>query len=75
MKVRFTLTAIDDPGHYFLRDKWILRKVAERYLPQALAYRKKRGFPVSAQDRLRITAAIKHIRRLRRDPVAAADMR
>jgi asparagine synthase (glutamine-hydrolysing) len=58
MKVRFTPTATDDPGHYFLRDKWILRKVAERYLPRALAHQKKRGFPIEAQNHLRITAEI-----------------
>jgi asparagine synthase (glutamine-hydrolysing) len=38
-----------------LRDKWVVRKVAERYLPPALATREKRGFPIGAAARMRIT--------------------
>jgi asparagine synthase (glutamine-hydrolysing) len=53
LKVRFAPTALDRE-HYFLRDKWVLRKVAARYLPRLLAQRKKRGFPTSAQQRMRI---------------------
>ena len=52
-KVRFVPTALDNE-HYFLRDKWVLRQVAARYLPRSLAQRRKRGFPISAQQRMRI---------------------
>lgn len=52
-KVRFS-PAVVEPEHLFLRDKWVLRKVAERYLPAALAQRKKRGFPISAHARMDI---------------------
>jgi len=37
-----------------VRDKWILRRVADRYLPKVLSQRKKRGFPVSAFRRMHI---------------------
>jgi asparagine synthase (glutamine-hydrolysing) len=54
VKVRPSPTALER-GHLFLRDKWVVRKVAERYLPPALAARKKRGFPIGAAARMRIT--------------------
>ena len=53
VKVRVSPTTLERE-HYGLRDKWVLRKVAERYLPRELAYRKKRGFPISAHERMRI---------------------
>jgi asparagine synthase (glutamine-hydrolysing) len=53
VKVRCSPTTLERE-HYGLRDKWVLRKVAERYLPRGLAYRKKRGFPISAHQRMRI---------------------
>jgi asparagine synthase (glutamine-hydrolysing) len=52
-KVRFSPSVLE-AEHLFLRDKWVLRKVAERYLPLALAHRKKRGFPISAHARMDI---------------------
>jgi asparagine synthase (glutamine-hydrolysing) len=52
-KVRFSPTVLERE-HLFLRDKWVLRKVAERYLPPALSQRKKRGFPISAHLRMDI---------------------
>jgi asparagine synthase (glutamine-hydrolysing) len=55
-KIRPSLTALDR-AHPFLRDKWVVRKVADRYIPRALSQRKKLGFPVNAYERMRITPA------------------
>jgi asparagine synthase (glutamine-hydrolysing) len=52
-KVRFSPTVLE-PEHLFLRDKWVLRKVADRYLPAVLSQRKKRGFPINAHTRMDI---------------------
>ncbi|MBN1817052.1 MAG: asparagine synthase (glutamine-hydrolyzing) [Sedimentisphaerales bacterium] len=49
-KVRFSFSA-RDKRHLFIRDKWILRKIAERYIPASLSQRHKAGFPVSAYRR------------------------
>lgn len=38
-------------------DKWVLRKVAARYIPAGLSYRKKIGFPINVQNRLKVKAA------------------
>jgi asparagine synthase (glutamine-hydrolysing) len=43
---------VSDRSHPFVRDKWVLRQLADRYLPKELAQRKKRGFDVSAFSRL-----------------------
>ncbi len=40
--------------HPFVVDKWVLRRVAERYLPRGLCRRPKQAFPVSVLQRLRI---------------------
>lgn len=52
-KVRLSPRLIDRE-HPFLRDKWVLRKVADRYLPATLAQRRKRGFPTTAHARMNI---------------------
>jgi asparagine synthase (glutamine-hydrolysing) len=52
-KVRFSPAVVNGP-HLFLRDKWALRKVAERYLPKSLAYRRKQGFHPHSTARLDI---------------------
>jgi asparagine synthase (glutamine-hydrolysing) len=46
--------ALRERAHPFLVTKWVLRKVADRYLPTRLSRRPKRGFPVSAFDRMRV---------------------
>ena len=51
-KIRPSLNA-HDRSHPFLRDKWVVRKIADRYIPRALSQRKKIGFPTNAYDRMR----------------------
>jgi asparagine synthase (glutamine-hydrolysing) len=46
-KIRFSPWA-RDPTHIFYLDKYLLRQVAKRYLPDSLSQRKKTPFPVSA---------------------------
>jgi asparagine synthase (glutamine-hydrolysing) len=46
-KIRFSPTFFDQ-RHFFFRDKWVLRKVGERYLPRELSQRGKKPFPVNA---------------------------
>ena len=52
-KVHFSLTALN-PQHHFMIDKWILRQVADRYMPRALSRRPKVPWPYSAHERLEI---------------------
>jgi asparagine synthase (glutamine-hydrolysing) len=42
------------PTHLFLRDKWVLRKVADRYLPPSLAQREKAPFGFRGNALMRI---------------------
>ena len=53
-KVRFSPLVLEK-RHYFLRDKWIIRKIADRYLPKELSRRRKLGFPSSAYLRMNIS--------------------
>jgi asparagine synthase (glutamine-hydrolysing) len=50
-KIRFSPLCFDE-RHYFFTDKWLLRRVAERYLPRQLSRRPKLGFEVNAAERL-----------------------
>ena len=43
-----------DRKHPFLVDKWVVRRLADRYLPATLSRRPKRGFPVRAHKTMRI---------------------
>ena len=52
-KIRFS-PDVWEKDHPFLRDKWVIRKVADRYLPKRLSQRKKRGFYVNAFRRMKI---------------------
>lgn len=52
-KIRLSL-GVWERAHPFMRDKWVLRRVADRYLPKQLSQRKKWGFNVTAFDRMRI---------------------
>jgi hypothetical protein len=55
-KIRFSPMSFDR-SHPFFIDKWILRKVGERYLPRILSQREKKPFPVNAYSprRMRIS--------------------
>lgn len=53
-KIRLSFTALDRKGLFFA-DKWVLRKVAERYLPRELSQRPKAPFPTNAYQRIRIS--------------------
>jgi asparagine synthase (glutamine-hydrolysing) len=52
-KIRFA-PDVWEKDHPFLRDKWVMRKVADRYLPNVLSQREKKGFIVSAFRRMTI---------------------
>lgn len=52
-KIRFS-PGVLDPEHLFFRDKWVVRQVANRYLPRALSQRHKGAFPMTASLRLQI---------------------
>jgi asparagine synthase (glutamine-hydrolysing) len=52
-KVRFS-PFVFDPEHPFYRDKWIVRQVADRYLPRDLSRRNKGMFPTNAFKRMQI---------------------
>lgn len=40
--------------HPFVTDKWVVRKIADRYLPRSLSRRRKIGFPTTAYQRATI---------------------
>jgi asparagine synthase (glutamine-hydrolysing) len=55
-KMKFSPTSLDK-NHYSYIDKWVLRKLAERYLPKDLPYRFKQPFPVDAFSRMQISTS------------------
>lgn len=52
-KLRGDLRAFEK-AHPFVRDKWVVRQVAARYVPRGLSHRTKFGFWTTAFDRIRI---------------------
>jgi asparagine synthase (glutamine-hydrolysing) len=54
-RMRMTVKAAAEVRHPFVSTKWILRKVADRYLPRTLAFRAKRGFPTNALERMQVS--------------------
>lgn len=52
-KIRFSPVEWEK-GRPFLRAKWVIRKVVDRYLPKLLSQRKKCGFDVNAFRRMTI---------------------
>jgi len=55
-KIRFS-SKVGDPEHPFYRDKWIVRQIADRYVPASLSRRKKLMFLTNAFERTRIEDA------------------
>ena len=55
-KIRFSRTAFGG-NHNFFKNKWVLRKVAERYLPKKLSQRPKKNFPVDAFKRFKFSSS------------------
>lgn len=53
-KIRFSPTSTDN-RHPFFVDKWVLRKVADRYLPKEISGRPKKQFNDNTYSRLRIS--------------------
>jgi asparagine synthase (glutamine-hydrolysing) len=49
---------VHDRRHPFVVDKWLVRELAARRLPPALAMREKQGFPVRVQQRLRVRPSL-----------------
>ena len=58
-KVRFHPFARNKEHACFV-DKWIVRRVADRYLPKSLSRRRKIGFPASAYQRMKIPSTLLH---------------
>lgn len=52
-KLRFSPTVLE-PAHPFIRDKWVIRKVADRWVPRKLSQRTKRGFWTTTAERMEV---------------------
>lgn len=52
-KLRFS-PAVMEKAHPFVRDKWIVRAVADRYIPRGLSQRIKIGFWTTAFERMKV---------------------
>lgn len=55
-KIRRSITAFSEKNHPFYRDKWVIRQIADRYLPKELSQREKKPFPVNAFERFQISS-------------------
>ena len=53
-KTRWT-TQLHNKKHPFITDKWIVREVAKKYLPQNLVAKKKNGLPIDGLNGVRFT--------------------
>ena len=56
-KVRWSLRR-GDRSHPFLIDKYLVRKLADRFLPRDLARRKKRPFPIHGLSELEVSGEL-----------------
>lgn len=55
-KIRFSPTVFEK-AHPWIRDKWVVRKVADRYMPRELSQRIKIGFWTTAFERMKVSPA------------------
>ncbi|GAX60436.1 Asparagine synthase [Candidatus Scalindua japonica] len=55
-KIRLSPTAFEK-AHPGIRDKWVVRKVADRYIPRELSRRTKIGFWTTAFERMKVSPA------------------
>ncbi len=55
-KIRFSPTVFEK-AHPGIRDKWVVRKVADRYIPRELSQRIKIGFWTTAFERMKVSPA------------------
>jgi asparagine synthase (glutamine-hydrolysing) len=55
-KLRFS-PAVFEKAHPWVRDKWVVRKVADRWVPRALSQRIKIGFWTTAFQRMQVAPA------------------
>ena len=53
---KIRLAASSTLARRFLKDKWVIRKVARRYLPRQLSERQRQGFRFDAFDRIQISS-------------------
>jgi asparagine synthase (glutamine-hydrolysing) len=53
-KLRLSASTMD-PAHPFIRDKWVIRKLADRYLPRKLSRRVKTPWPTTFLERMRVS--------------------
>lgn len=59
-KIRFSTEKPIEKKHPFLKNKWIVRQVANRYIPAELSQRPKKGFPTNAFERMDISSSYFH---------------
>ena len=52
-KNRFT-TKLHNKKHPFITDKWLVREISKKYLPDSLVYKKKNGLPIEGLNNLNI---------------------
>ncbi len=63
-KLRLSPTTLV-PAHPFVRDKWVIRKVADRWVPRQLSQRTKLGFWTTTAERMQVSPAFYDDARMR----------
>lgn len=59
-KIHFSAERPVEKKHPFMKNKWVIRQVANRYLPAELSQRPKKGFPTNAFERMNISSNYFH---------------
>ena len=55
-KIHFSADRPIEKKHPFMKNKWVIRQVANRYLPTDLSQRPKQGFPTNTFERMNISS-------------------